>query len=189
MKRTGTTLALALLAVAAVGCNTLGRQPKLNDAAIEPASLMPGDSAMITVKVIDKQHIVDRVIGVVQEDTRMKLPFYDNGVAPVDAKAGDGIWSSPVVVPPMALPGQFTLELTAFNSKGEAIQVRKSKHETGPLTATCTWVITAPPAETEGAAPAEAAPAEAVPAETPPAETPPAEAAPPATPEAAPSQG
>ncbi|MCC6486884.1 MAG: hypothetical protein IT364_05230 [Candidatus Hydrogenedentes bacterium] len=169
MKRTCAMLALTLLVVAALGCNTLGRQPKLQDATIDPATLKPGDSAVITVKVVDKQHIIDRIVGVVLEDTRMKLPVYDNGVAP-DAKAGDGIWSLQVDVPPMALAGQFTLELTAFNSKGEAIEVRKSKHETGPLTATCTWVITAPPEE--AAPPAEPAPAEAAPA-----------------PEAAPSQG
>lgn len=170
MKRTRAMLTLMLLVVAAMGCNTLGRQPKLQDAAIVPATLKPGDSAVITVKVVDKERIIDRIVGVVLEDTRMKLPVYDNGVAP-DVKAGDGIWSLQVDVPPMALAGQFTLELTAFNSKGEAIEVRKSKHEKGPLTATCTWVITAPPEE---AAPAEAAPAEPAPAPAP---------------EAAPSQG
>ena len=170
MKRTSAMLALTLLAVAVAGCNTLGRQPKLQDAAIVPTTLKPGDSAVITVKVVDKQHIIDRIVGVVLEDTRMKLPVADNGIAP-DVKAGDGIWSLQVDVPPTALAGQFTLELTAFNSKGEAIEVRKSKHETGPLTATCTWVITAPPEEAAPAA--EPAPA-----------TEPAPA-----PEAAPSQG
>ena len=109
MKRTRAMLTLMLLVVAAMGCNTLGRQPKLQDAAIVPATLKPGDSAVITVKVVDKERIIDRIVGVVLEDTRMKLPVYDNGVAP-DVKAGDGIWSLQVDVPPMALAGQFTTQ-------------------------------------------------------------------------------
>lgn len=150
MRQLGTVLAIVLMATG-VGCNSLGRQPRLENASITPASLMPEQSAVITVKVVDKHEIVDRVVGVVIEDPRMKFPLRDDGVAP-DREADDNVWSLQVDVPFGAPPGQFTLELTAFNSQGDAIVVRKSKNEEGPLTTTCTLVIANPPEE---AAPAE----------------------------------
>lgn len=151
MRQLGAILAGVVMAATVMGCNTLGRQPRLENASIAPAALMPEQSAVITVKVVDKHGIVDRVVGVVQEDPRMKFPLRDDGVAP-DQEADDNIWSLQVDVPFGAPPGQFTLELTAFNSKGDAIVVRKSKDEEGPLTATCMLVIEYPPEE---AAPAE----------------------------------
>lgn len=157
MKHPGAVLAFVLVAGTIMGCNTLGRQPKLEDASITPASLQPEQSAVITVKVVDKRHIVDRVVGVVLEDPRMKFPLRDDGVAP-DKKADDHIWSLQVDVPFGAPPGQFTLELTAFNSKGDAITVRKSKSEEGPLTATCTLVIEYPPESADKAESPETAP-------------------------------
>ena len=156
MNRIGVWLALALLTSFSTGCNSFGRQPRLDHAAIVPASLKPGDSAVITVKVIDKRKIIKRVVGVVQEDPRMKFPLRDDGVAP-DKKASDGVWSLQVDVPPLAPPGQFTLALTAFGSKGDAIVVRKTKDETGPLSATCTLLIEYPPEEPQGAEAPEAA--------------------------------
>jgi hypothetical protein len=149
MKNVGAVLACLLVAGSVLGCNTLGRQPRLENASIAPASLMPEQSAVITVKLVDKQKVVDRVVGVVVEDPRMKFPLRDDGVAP-DQEAGDNVWSLQVDVPHGAPPGQFTLELTAFSAKGEAIVVRKSKSEEGPLTATCTLVIEYP-AEEAGA--------------------------------------
>lgn len=151
MRQLGVALAIVLMAATVMGCNSLGRQPRLENASISPASLMPEQSAVITVKVVDKHDIVDRVVGVVLEDPRMKFPLRDDGVAP-DQEADDNVWSLQVDVPFGAPPGQFTLELTAFNSKGDAIVVRKSKNEEGPLTTSCTLVIAYPPEE---AAPAE----------------------------------
>jgi len=150
MKRFAGVFAAFIIALAGVGCNTMGRQPKLQNATIEPAALKPGDSAVITVSVVDKYKIVQRVVATVVEDQRMKFKLRDDGTAP-DAKAGDGIWTYPVKVPFMAPPGNFTLEITAYNSKGEAITVRKGGKETGPLTAETAWVIEYPP---DGTAPA-----------------------------------
>ena len=159
MRHLGAVLACVVVAGTVMGCNTLGRQPRLENASIAPASLMPEQSAVITVKVVDKQKIVDRVVGVVLEDPRMKFPLRDDGVAP-DQKAGDHVWSLQVDVPFGAPPGQFTLELTAFNSKGDAIVVRKSKSEEGPLTTTCTLVIEYPPEEAGAAESPDAAASE-----------------------------
>ncbi len=164
MKRFAGVSAAVMVVLAFAGCNTMNRQPKLQDATINPAALKPGDSAIITVKVVDKYKIVQRVVATVAEDQRMKFKLRDDGATP-DEKAGDGVWSYAVKVPFMAPPGNFTLEITAYNSKGEAISVRKSGKDTGLLSATCTWVIEYPPDATapEAATAPDAAPA-AVPA-------------------------
>ena len=164
MKRFAGVSAAILLAVAMAGCNTMGRQPKLQDATINPVALKPGDNAAITVKVVDKHKIVQRVVATVAEDQRMKFKLRDDGAAP-DEKAGDGIWSYSVRVPFMAPPGNFTLEITAYNAKGEAINVKKGQKEIGPLTATCTWSITYPPDAAPPVAPAGDQPAAPAPAE------------------------
>lgn len=164
MKRFAGVSAAVLFALAMTGCNTMGRQPKLQNATINPAALKPGDSATITVKVVDKHKIVQRVVATVAEDQRMKFKLRDDGLPP-DEKAGDGIWSYSVRVPFMAPPGNFTLEITAYNAKGDAINVKKGQKEVGPLTASCTWSIEYPP----DAAPAPAqAPAASAPAQEPP---------------------
>ena len=138
------TVAIALIALALlVGCNTLSRQPKMRDAAVTPAQLKPGDSAVITVKVADRHHVVDRVIGVVQEDPRVEFTLKDDGTPP-DHKANDGVWTLPVDVPFMAPPGDFTLVFTAYNSRGDVVMVRMPKKAEAPLTATCKVVIQYP---------------------------------------------
>lgn len=164
----GVSAALVALAVLS-GCNTMGRQPKLENASIEPSTLKPGDTAVITVKVIDKHRIVQRVVATIAEDQRSKFKLQDEGMPP-DEKAGDGIWSHAVKVPFMAPPGNFTLELTAYDSKGDAISVKKGRKDVGPLTASVTWVIEYPP----DAPPTEAAPqpAESAPPPPPPAPEP-----------------
>ena len=170
MKRFTGVSAAILLALAMTGCNTMGRQPKLQDATIEPAALKPGDSATITVKVVDKYKIVQRLVATVAEDQRMKFKMQDDGTAP-DEKAGDGVWSYSVRVPFMAPPGDFTLEITAYNAKGEAINIKKGQKDIGPLTASCTWNITYPPEAAPDAVPASeppATPAPAAPAQEPP---------------------
>ena len=105
---------LVLLALAA-GCNTMGRQPVMRQAFIEPPELKPGDSAVITVEIVDRFGIVDRVEGVVREDTRVKFKLRDDGLDP-DEKAGDGIWSLRVDVPFQAPPGEFVLDVTAYRT-------------------------------------------------------------------------
>lgn len=125
---------------ALMGCASLARQPELRDAMIAPAELKPQESAVITVKVRDRYGIVKRVEGVVREDPRIKLKLRDDGEAP-DVKAGDGVWSLHVDVPFQAAPGEFTLDLTAYNSKGGVVVVRSPEGNEVPLTAACKVVI------------------------------------------------
>ncbi len=132
-------LVLALLS----GCSTLGGQPGLQQAKIRPATLRPGDTAIVTVNVVDSRNIVDRVVGVVKEDPRMKFNMSDNGQGP-DATANDGIWSLQVDVPFMAPPGAFTLELTAYSEDGQVIMVKDADIGKAPLSAACELVIEHP---------------------------------------------
>jgi hypothetical protein len=132
-------LALSVLA----GCNTFGRQPRLQDAAITPAQLKPGDTAIITVRVADKHEIVRRVEAVVREDQRIKMKLRDDGQPP-DAKADDKTWSLQVDVPFQAAPGTFNLDMTAYRSDGTPVPVRH-KGKTNSLTATVPVTIGAPP--------------------------------------------
>lgn len=147
-------LAGVLLAALAAGCNTMGRQPRFESARIEPSVLRPGDEAVITVEVKDRYGIVQDVVGVVQEDRRMKFRLRDDG-APPDAEAGDGIWSLDVWPPFLAPAGAFTIEFTGYDRNNNVVVV-KTEHGVAPLQRTCRVVIThgdedpvAPPAEAE----------------------------------------
>ena len=134
-------LALAACSAAGMGCNLQGRQPRLVDATITPDRLQPGDTAVITVQVErDRFGIVDKVRAVVREDPRMTFDLKDDGQPP-DAEAGDGIWTLLVDVPFMAPPGEFTLELTAYDAGGEVISVRGPEGGEMPLSATCIFRV------------------------------------------------
>jgi len=136
-----TSIALVLGMLA--GCGTVGGQPNLSSASIKPATLRPGDTAVVTVRVTDAHKIVDRVVGVVKEDPRMKFNMMDDGQAP-DASKGDGIWSLQVDVPFMAPKGSFTLELTAYGQDGQVIMVKDADLGKAPLSAVCELVIEHP---------------------------------------------
>jgi hypothetical protein len=142
MRRTALQIVVTVLALSIAGCASMG-SPKLREARIDPEVLKPGDTAVITVKLADRPKLVDRVIGVVQEDTRMKFRLQDEGEDP-DEKAGDGIWSIRVDVPFMAPPGDFTLEITAYDASGQAILVKGQGGERQPLSAICRLAIRYP---------------------------------------------
>ncbi len=122
------------------GCNTMGRQPQFRAAAIAPAVLKPGESAVITVQVKDRHNIVRKVEGVVQEDPNIKLKLHDDGQPP-DAKAGDGVWSLKVDVPFQAPSGKFLLELTAYRADGTPVPVHTKEGKTAPLSTAVPVVI------------------------------------------------
>lgn len=128
MNRIAGILAFVVLVGALAGCNTLGRQPKLENAVISPAELKPGESAVVSVKVVDRHDIVKRVEGVVQEDPNIRLKLRDDGGEP-DVKASDNVWTLQVDVPEQALPGTFMLELIAYRSDGTPVPVRNAERE------------------------------------------------------------
>lgn len=132
-------LALAALVVLS-GCNTMAGQPSIREAVITPDALKPGETALVTVHISDKNGVVDRVEGKVQEDDRITLKLQDNGEGP-DVTAGDNVWSLDVEVPTAAPPGQFILELKAIRSDGLPVQIRDKSGNVHDLSATVPLVI------------------------------------------------
>ena len=78
----------------------------------------------------------------VKEDARLKFRLRDDGKDP-DKKAGDGTWSLKVDVPQAAPAGHFTVDLTAFNSKGQPVLVRPKDGGAHPLAQSLTFSIEA----------------------------------------------
>ncbi len=130
----------AALVVFAAGCNTLAKQPEIKAALIAPEALGPGESAIITLEVVDKHAVIDRIVGVVKEDPRISFRLQDDGAAP-DKKAADGVWTLQVDVPFQAPPGEFVLEFTAYRSDGIAVPVRDAAGEVTTLQASVPVVI------------------------------------------------
>ena len=124
-------LAVCALAGLVGGCNTLARQPKLAEPKITPDQLKPGDTAIITVHVADRHHIIRKIEGFVEQDPRVKFKLRDDGVVP-DEKANDHVWTMQVDVPFQAPPGDYVLEFTAYRSDGTPVPVRQ-KGKTVPL--------------------------------------------------------
>jgi hypothetical protein len=122
MKRLG-YLAGLLFILTSAGCNTFSGTPRFAEAALNPPQLQPGDSGVITVRLVDKQKVVKRLEGVVKEFPDVTFPLRDDGQPP-DEKAGDGLWCFKVDVPFLAAPGQYTLEIRAYRSDGLPVPVR-----------------------------------------------------------------
>jgi len=152
----GAGFAALLAAFTLGGCATMTGQPSMGVAEIMPRDLKPGDTAVITVQIEDKFHIVHRVEGVVREDRTITFKFEDDGVAP-DDKAGDGIWTIQVDVPFNAPPGDFHFEVSGYDINGKVLVVEDKKGEAAPLSTSFQLVIEYP---AEGVAPPapEAAP-------------------------------
>lgn len=127
-------------ALLVAGCNTFSGVPSIKSASIVPEDLKPGDSAVITVEVLDKHQNISRIEGVVKEDSRITFKLMDDGQDP-DTKAGDGVWSLRVDVPFQAPPGEFALELTAYRSDGIPVQIRQKGGGVVPLQETLPVII------------------------------------------------
>ncbi|MBX3179848.1 MAG: hypothetical protein KF886_21060 [Candidatus Hydrogenedentes bacterium] len=129
--RISRTLALGAVLLAA-GCNSLGGVPEFKMAGIAPQPLHPGDTALITVAVKDRNNIINSITGVIREEPTIKLTLRDDGTEG-DVKAGDGVWSLAVRVPLEAPPGVFNLTFTAYRSDGVAVPIRGEGGEIHPL--------------------------------------------------------
>lgn len=127
------SLAASVTALLA-GCNSLGGVPRFTATAIEPARLHPGDTALITIDVKDKNDIIHSIEGVVEEEPDISLALQDDGQEG-DEKAGDGTWSLAVLVPAEAPAGSFNLTFTAYRSDGVAVPIRGKDGEITALTA------------------------------------------------------
>jgi|GEM_PF-569148 len=136
------TLAVPLIAV--TGCNTLSGQPAMRQATITPEPLYPGAEAVLSVQVRDRQDIVKRVEGIILEDPRLTFRLRNDGEPP-DEKAGDATWSMAVVVPRQAVPGEYTMQLTAISGDGRPILIRDKRGVVQPMQVTLPVRIQAAP--------------------------------------------
>lgn len=157
MKHIPAWVLAGLVAGLALGCNTLGRQPKMAEAQVSPARLAVNQEAIITVKLTDREAVVDRVIATVKEDPRIKMRLNDSAQG-ADETAGDGVWTLAVRVPPLAPPGAWTLEITAYDTGGNVVLTKQADGTVAPLMSTAEVVITYPEGEP---VPPTAPPAEA----------------------------
>jgi len=144
MHRFASLLVAACVGFGLVGCNTLAGQPSFKEAGVEPPALIVGQSAVISATIKDKHRTVVKVEGTVKEDPRLKFRLRDDGQDP-DAKAGDGIYSLRVDVQQQVPPGEFTLELTAYNSNGVPVLVKPKGGVAAPLTQTIPVTIATAP--------------------------------------------
>lgn len=122
------------------GCRTISSGPSFSSVGLSPAQLRPGDVAVISVEIQDRNNIVSRVEGVLKETPQVTFRLRDDGVAP-DERANDGVWTMPVDVPFDAPPGQFTLEFTAYRSDGQPVTVRDAAGNVVPLSTTYPFSI------------------------------------------------
>jgi hypothetical protein len=121
-----------LLTLCAVGCNTFTAGPRIEQAAIVPQELKPGDVAILTFRVRDRHAIVATVQAEIAEERSIQFPLRDDGVAP-DAVAGDGVWTQQIIVPQQAPPGTYHVELTAITSEDVPVPVRNESGKVVPL--------------------------------------------------------
>lgn len=127
------------------GCATSGA-PEIRRAGIDPSELRPGDTAVITVEIEDDFDVIERVEGVILEDTSITFRLHDDGVPP-DEEADDDIWTIQVDVPFNAPPGNFTFDVKAYDSEGQVVLARNEMGEAVPLSASFDLVITYPQQE------------------------------------------
>lgn len=147
IKRLATCLLSTCLILALTGCATQSRQPGFIDVRMTPYILKPGDQqVLIIVKINDRFDTVTRLEGVVKEDPSIVLPLVDDGTGP-DEKANDDIWVGEVDVPFDAPPGEFDLEITAYNINGERVLIRNEEEEVMPLVTNVQFVIRYPEKE------------------------------------------
>lgn len=136
-------MCLSCVVILIAGCNTAGRQPQFRSATITPAELKPGDNAVVTADVKDRNHIIRKIEGVVREDPGIRLKLHNDGEAP-DVKAGDNLWSLQVAVPFVAPSGNFLLQLTAYRADGTPVPVKTKGGKSDVLTTTIPVVIKNP---------------------------------------------
>ena len=147
MHRVPLRLLFLAFAFAVPACSTLPTVPEIRSALIEPSELKPGDTAIVSVQILDRYTRVKQVQGVVKQDQTITLVLKDDGVAP-DMEAGDGLWTLKVDVPFNAPPGGFTFKISAFDLNGNLIIVRDENNEATGMSTTFTLKITYPDSDT-----------------------------------------
>jgi hypothetical protein len=159
---------------------------RLENPAVTPAELAPGQQALITVTAVDEAHAIDTVSAKLF-GTETVVDLFDNG-ANGDAAANDGQWTGLVQIPADAPPRSQRIDITGYDANGQVLtedhgggrslttrsrlQVTRPLEETPPAEAPVPEEASAAPAsEPPAVPPAPAAPASDIP-EAPPAPAP-----------------
>ncbi|HOE66336.1 MAG TPA: hypothetical protein PLO62_07400 [Candidatus Hydrogenedentes bacterium] len=90
---------------------------------IEPVAVRPGESLKISTRIADPDRQVDTVGVTIPQLDGQTFDLYDNG-SNGDAQAGDGIWSYAFTLPPTAAPGQYALNIVAYDKNGTPLLVK-----------------------------------------------------------------
>ena len=147
-------LSVLLVVLGTAGCMSQ-RQPQLRNGLLTPPELIPGNSGVISVEVKDPYGIVARLEGAVKQSPALTFILGDDGVMVEcddgvergDVQAGDGTWSKVVDAPFYAPPGDYELDVTAYNPSGEILMVRDAEGNPVPLSITIPVRIVAPAPE------------------------------------------
>lgn len=152
MARLSFPFGLLVFAAALAGCAT-SRVPAFDSAAIAPAELLPGQTAVITVEVRDYHRIIDRIDGAVEGYPELTFKLRDDGATP-DVEADDGVWTMDVSVPFTAPAGEHTIRFRAYDSRGRVIPVPDAQGNATELSTDISVRITYPETPAEPTEPA-----------------------------------
>ena len=112
----------------------------LNNAAVKPASLSPGQPVLIMVEVIDLQNAIDTLAASLI-NTKVSVDLHDNGTNG-DAVAGDGVWSASLTLPADLPAGPHDIGITAYDGNGTVIQTLTKDQRVVPLNAKTQVTVT-----------------------------------------------
>lgn len=134
---------MALTALALAGCNTLNRQPRFAEVAVEPEEAAPGETIVFRARMSDPLRVVKKIEGTVADYPNLRFTLRNDGQPP-DKKAFDKTWVFAVPVPLDAPEGRYAVELHAYRSDGQPVRVLGEDRASMLLTAEAVAVVRVP---------------------------------------------
>jgi hypothetical protein len=104
----------------------------MTEAAVTPAPVKLGETALVTVSISDPDHVVDTVGATLGSLRDNSFDLFDNGTLG-DAAANDGIWSRAVEVPATLPVGNHAVRVQAYDANGDPVMVTKKDGGSLPL--------------------------------------------------------
>lgn len=105
----------------------------LSQATVVPAQARPGDSVLVSVRVVDPRGDVDTVAATLHGVNGFMFDLYDNGTHG-DTTRGDGVWSYALEIPTLAGAKTYRVIVTAYDRSGDIIEHENAKGVPAPLT-------------------------------------------------------
>jgi len=106
----------------------------MKEAAVAPAPITRGETALVTVVITDPDRVVDTVGATLGSLRDNSFDLFDNGTLG-DAAANDGIWSRTVEVPATLPVGSHTVRIQAYDVNGDPVMAPAKEGEPLPLRA------------------------------------------------------